>query len=287
MAVELSAGRQTFKAIAMFISRYFLAVITLCFLSSVHAAEGDQWASILAGEHRSQKHMARDVYRHPKQTLTFFGVKPSSVVVEIWPGGSAWYTEVLAPLLKDNGLLYAAHFDVDSSVSYYRSSRKKFDAKLIEHPEVYGAVVTTTLMPPKAVDIAPANSADFVLTFRNVHNWMNSDNQAQVFASMFQALKPGGVLGVVEHRAKPGLSFEQMIESGYVTEQTVIDMAVAAGFKLLDKSEVNANPKDSTVHPKGVWTLPPSLRLGDSHRDKYLAIGESDRMTLKFIKPVK
>jgi predicted methyltransferase len=132
--------------------------------------------------------------------------------------------------------------------------------------------------------MGPAGKADLVLTFRNVHNWMNAGNDQAILAAAHKALKPGGVLGIVEHRAKPGTSIEDMIKSGYVTQDHVIKLAEAAGFKLADKSELNANPKDSAKHPKGVWTLPPRLRLGDENRDKYLAIGESDRMTLKFVK---
>ena len=250
------------------------------------ASSGNQsmWSAILDGEHRSAKNKARDVYRHPQQTLAFFGVKADDTVVEIWPG-RGWYTEVLAPLLRDNGRLYAAHFNADASVAYYRRSFAGFQLKLVEHPAVYDQVTVTTLAPPNYTTIAPAGSADKVLTFRNVHNWLKSGTEKQVFAAMFAALKPGGVLGVVEHRAKPGTDLQTMIKSGYVTEQKVKELAAEAGFKFVTSSQINANPNDSADHPAGVWTLPPSLRLGDKERSRYQAIGESDRMTLKFVKP--
>ncbi|WP_339668327.1 methyltransferase [Dasania marina] len=242
------------------------------------------WQQALTGEHRTPAYMQRDQYRHPKATLTFFGVSPSSTVVEIWPGGG-WYTEILAPLLRDHGTLYAAHFTADSEVSFFRNSRRDFEAKLSAKPAIYDKVVTTSLMPPEQLSIAPAASADAVLTFRNVHNWVKSGSAEAVFVAMYQALKPGGVLGVVEHRAKPGTSEANMATSGYVTEARVKALAQQAGFVFVASSELNANSKDSTSHPAGVWTLPPSLRLGDERQAHYLAIGESDRMTLKFIKP--
>jgi predicted methyltransferase len=146
-------------------------------------------------------------------------------------------------------------------------------------------VVVTQLQPPIAVESAPAGTADMVLTFRNIHNWMESGSAQAVLEEAFSSLKSGGIFGVVEHRAKPGTSLEMMIESGYVTQAKVVELVQAAGFELVASSEVNANPKDSASHPEGVWTLPPNLRLGEERRDHYLAIGESDRMTLKFRKP--
>lgn len=240
---------------------------------------------ILNGEHREAKNRARDRYRNPAQTLAFFDVKANDVVVEIWPGGGGWYTEILAPLLRDKGRLYAAHFDADSDVGYYRKSLAAYKSKLARHGAVYDKVQITTLAPPQKLAIAPAGSADRVLTFRNVHNWVKAGTEKAVFQAMYTALKPGGVLGVVEHRAKPGTSVEQMVKSGYVTENKVKQLAKQAGFKFVAGSPINANPKDTSDHPKGVWTLPPSLRLGEKDRQRYLTIGESDRMTLKFIKP--
>ncbi len=237
----------------------------------------------LASEHRSEENRARDAWRHPAETLAFFGLEPEMTVVELSPGGG-WYTEVLAPLLKDGGTLYAAHFDVNGS-AYGRRSLGGFLGKLGAEDDVYGAVVVSTLAPPATIDIAPAGSADLVLAFRNVHSWMRGGTLDTVFAAVFEALKPGGVFGVVQHRAPEGRPVEAMKSTGYVTEAHVIAAAEAAGFELAGSAEINANPKDTADHPEGVWTLPPGLALGDKDRDRYLAIGESDRMTLKFVKP--
>ncbi|AWL11192.1 hypothetical protein HMF8227_00696 [Saliniradius amylolyticus] len=241
------------------------------------------------GEHRTPAYTQRDEYRHPEQTLEFFGVKPDMTVVEIWPGGGGWYTEILAPYLKDNGKLYAAQFDPNSDVDYFVRNYKKFMQKLDANPEVYGDVEVTTFAPPEKLAIAPEGSADRVLTFRNVHNWyMNGRGEETLlaaFSAFYDALKPGGVLGVVDHRLPDGRTLDAQDKSGYMKQDYVIDIAQKAGFKLAATSEINANPKDSADHPRGVWTLPPSLRLGEQDKNKYLAIGESDRMTLKFVKP--
>lgn len=241
----------------------------------------------VAGDHRSPAHKARDVYRHPQETLAFFDVKEDMTVVEIWPGGVGWYTEILAPLLKENGKLYAAHFSPESTVPFFTKSLQQFKEKLSANAEIYGGVMLTVLQPPDALDIAPKGAADRVLTFRNVHNWMRDSQALAVFEAMYRALKPGGILGVVEHRGDPDRPRDPKAESGYVREDYVIELAKQAGFKLLDRSEINANPKDNRNHPKGVWSLPPSLRLNEQDREKYLAIGESDRMTLKFVKPAE
>ncbi len=233
---------------------------------------------------RTATNVERDQYRHPVETLTFFEIEKDDHVVEIWPG-RGWYSEVLAGLLKTEGKLYAAHFAANSDVKYFQRSRQNFEARVAAESELFGEVELTEFHPPSKVSAGPAASADHVLTFRNVHNWMKAGYAEAAFEEFFQLLKPGGILGVVEHRAKSGTSLEDMIKSGYVTEEKVVQLATAAGFTLEAKSEVNANAKDSTVHPRGVWTLPPSLRLGDDQRSKYLAVGESDRMTLKFRKP--
>jgi predicted methyltransferase len=248
--------------------------------------EAPSWPGVVDGAHRSAENRARDVYRHPVETLMFFGVQPCDTVVELWPGAGGWYTEILAPMLRDCGKLYTAHFAQDSDVGYYQKSRRTFELKLAANPDVYDKLSVTTLQAPKYLAIAPAGSVDKVLTFRNVHNWLKAGVSEQVFAAAFTALKPGGIFGVVEHRADPDTSIAEMVKSGYVSEQLVIAQAEAAGFLLLESSEVNANPKDGHDHPEGVWTLPPSLRLGEKQQAKYLAIGESDRMTLKFGKPV-
>ncbi|NND64629.1 MAG: class I SAM-dependent methyltransferase [Gammaproteobacteria bacterium] len=235
---------------------------------------------------RTPENLSRDVYRHPQQTLEFFKVQPDMTVVEIWPGGG-WYTEILAPYLYKCGTFYAASFDIDSvnTPEYRRNIHLRWAKKTESLPKVYGRTIVTELTPPESTVISPPGLADRVLTFRNVHNWIKDGYEQQVFESMFNALKPGGMLGVVEHRARPGTSIDDMIKSGYVTEGYIIELAQNAGFKLDQSSEINANRADSKDHPKGVWTLPPSLRLKEVDRGKYLAIGESDRMTLRFLKP--
>ncbi len=227
---------------------------------------------------RSAKDRARDQYRHPLETLTFFGIKPDMTVVEIWPGGG-WYTDILAPYLHDDGKLYAAVSQGENAAEYKK--------KLADDPARFGKVIVTQMDPPDHLQIAPAGSADMVLTFRNVHNWMRGGNGEAVFKAIYKALKPGGILGVVEHRGDPSKPQDPKAASGYVREDFVITMAEEAGFILAGKSDINANPKDTKDYPKGVWTLPPSLAMKDVDKAKYLAIGESDRMTLKFLKPIK
>jgi predicted methyltransferase len=232
------------------------------------------------GDHRSAKNKARDQFRHPVETLNFFGFTPDMTVVEITPGGG-WYTEILAPALKGKGKLYGAHYPDTGVDNYYSNSRKKLEKKLASNV-VFSEVVLTDFVPRKQSELAPQGSADLVLTFRNLHNWRD-EGVEQVFKDAFNALKSGGVLGVVEHRLPPGVAPEKA--KGYVSETNTIKQAKAAGFRFAASSEINANPKDMAQHPKGVWTLPPVLRLGETDREKYLAIGESDRMTLKFVKP--
>ncbi|MEZ0152084.1 MAG: class I SAM-dependent methyltransferase [Candidatus Reddybacter sp.] len=246
-------------------------------------ADGVISEDILQSPGRTPAFVERDAYRHPSETLAFFGLEPTMTVVEIWPGGG-WYTELIAPSLTE-GKLYAAHFAQDSRVKYFINSRKIFEEKIEASPDIYQTLTLAEFSPKMNALTVPNGSADLVLTFRNVHNWLRSINEAEAFALFFKALKPGGILGVVEHRAKPNTDWETMKTSGYMTEDYVIALAKKAGFVLDAKSEVNANQKDSADHPKGVWTLPPTLRMKDKDRAKYLAIGESDRMTLRFKKP--
>lgn len=245
-------------------------------------------AKVIAGPQRTDAYRARDVYRHPAETLTFFGLRPGMSVVEIWPG-NGWYTEILAPYLYAHGLLYEAlPEEANSRASAQSASTREsvaFSQKLAAKPQVYGKAVVVPFAPPSFTDVKPPGGADLVLTFRNVHNWIKSGTTDQVFKAMFAALKPGGTLGVVEHRAKPGTSVEKMIASGYVTESYVIEHAQAAGFKLAARSEINANLRDTTDHPHGVWSLPPAYAGGDQDRQTFKDIGESDRMTLRFVKP--
>lgn len=257
------------------------ATLGLCIASTGYA---DTFQHAMAAEHRSAEHTARDGYRNPAETLAFFGVNPDSKVVEIWPGGG-WYTEILAPYLSERGQLVAAHFPPQEKDGYFKRSRDGFLKKLAANPDVYGKVVVTSAYPPEHDKLTEAGSADTVLTFRNVHNWVKVGIDHMMFDSFYEALKPGGILGVVEHRANEGASLQYMKDSGYVTEAYVIALAEEAGFELVATSEINANPLDTKDYEKGVWTLPPSYALKDKDRARYTAIGESDRMTLKFVKP--
>lgn len=262
---------------------YAMATAMLLVAPSLHA---DPIEDAVAAPSRTESNRARDVYRHPAETLRFFQVEPGMTVVEIWPG-AGWYTEILAPLLAEEGTLYVALFSdtAEGLPSYQPRLNKAMRERIEANPDIYGGVGITHLHLPDETTIAPEGSADRVLTFRNVHNWLAGDQAEAAFRAFFQALKPGGMLGVVEHRAKPGTDLATMKDSGYVTEEKVIELAEQAGFVLEGRSEINANPKDDADHPRGVWTLPPTLALGEKDREKYLAIGESDRMTLLFHKP--
>jgi predicted methyltransferase len=241
---------------------------------------------VLAGDHRPEAHRARDVYRHPRETLLFFGLRPNMHVVEIWPENGGWYTEIIAPLVRERGRYYAATMAPDPSSKLITSRLASFRDKLASRPDLYDRVVITTL-DEQGGEIAPPESVDMVLTFRNMHNWMAGGWADKAFAAMYRALKPGGVLGVVEHRGNPETPQDPLAKSGYVNEQYAIDLIESQGFRLVAKSEINANPRDTKDYEQGVWTLPPVYRLGDRDREKYTAIGESDRFTLKFIKPMQ
>lgn len=255
---------------------------------AVYQTQAASLESIASAEHRTEARQARDIHRNPISTLNFFGIKPDMTVVEIWPGGG-WYTDIIAPYLKDQGQFYAAHFDALTEKQAYINALERYQSRVEDQVDTFGQISITAFSPPNELDIAPDSSADMVLTFRNLHNWHHRGEKAfdAAFQSMYQALKPGGILGIVEHRLRPGddLKPAQVSRGGYMLESYVIETAKKAGFVLVERSEINANPNDSTRHPKGVWTLPPSLKLGDQDRDKYTKIGESDRMTLKFIKP--
>ena len=250
-----------------------------------HGGSHSSLEALATGAHRSAANIMRNVERNPVETLEFFGLEANMTVVEILPS-TGWYTEIIAPYVRDQGKFYAAHFSPNASLSYMAPNLRNFEAKMSSDPALYGKVTVRHLNPPHEIVIAPAESAYMALTFRNVHNWVMADQQHEFFATFFAALKPGGILGIVEHRAKADAGMEVMRTSGYVTEAYVKELAEAAGFEFVASSEVNANPSDPTVHPRGVWTLPPNFRMGDEDREKYAAIGESDRMTLKFRKPL-
>jgi predicted methyltransferase len=238
---------------------------------------------ILGWPHRVPQNTARDIYRHPKETLAFFGLQQNMTVIEITPG-NGWYAEILAPLLKNAGRYVAAVWDesVPDQPDYRARLNRELEAKFRAQRKHYQQAEVRRFNP-KTPSFGPPGSADMVLSFRNAHNWIDEGTAPAYFKAFASVLKPGGVLGIVDHRAATGAATDG--KSGYVTEEQIIDLALAAGFILAEKSEVNANAKDTRDHPEGVWTLPPTLALGDTDKDKYLAIGESDRMTLKFLKP--
>ena len=257
-------------------------------LGALSASAADDAATaalrqIVNGPHRSAAHKARDQYRHPVQTLTFFGINPRMTVVELWPFGG-WYTEILAPYLRDHGQLYAAAMDPQSTSREDLQYNADLKALLAAHPELFDKVRVTVLAKGK-MQIAPPGSADLVVTFRNIHNWVWDGMEKDVFAAAFRALKPGGILGVVEHRSNDPHFVPRHSGEAYTGEQYAIDLIQSVGFKFVASSDVNRNPKDTKDYPKGVWTLPPEYAEGDKDRAKYAAIGESDRFTLKFVKP--
>ena len=262
--------------------RLILAALLATGLAGVAHADDDALKAAIAGSHRSAANTARDVYRHPYQTLSFFGIKPSMTVVELAPEGG-WYTEILAPYLRAQGKLIGAGETIKPENRYAMLFKQKLDA----NPAVYDKVQIGLFEPPRKYDIAPAGSVDLVLTFRNVHNWVEigDDKMKLMLKSIYDSLKPGGVFGVVEHRLPAAKAQDATASTGYMHEAYVIKLVEGAGFKLAAKSEINANPKDTAEHKGGVWALPPTLTNKDADRAAYLAIGESDRMTLKFVKP--
>jgi predicted methyltransferase len=242
--------------------------------AAAHTAGPVSLAAAIAGPQRSDAERMRDVYRHPEQTLRFFG--------------AGWYTEILAPYLRTDGKLYEAPYvspdaqDADREAPWLARYRQK----LAKDPDNYGRVVVGSLDAGHLDGVGAPGSADMVLTFRNIHNWIKDGYLDANLRAFYAALKPGGVLGVEEHRAKPGTTLQETIDSGYVTEDYVIEHARAAGFELAGRSEINSNPRDTKNYAKGVWALPPTYADGDNDKARYTAIGESDRMTLRFVKPV-
>lgn len=265
--------------------RWVVAVMAVWGLVASAQVE-DALQAAIAGAQRSPANVARDNARHPYATLSFFGIQPTMTVVELTPGGG-WYTEILAPYLRKHGQLIVAPYDPASAVAYYSKSALKLREKLDASPAIYDKVKVSIFEPPAKLAFAPKDSVDLVLTFRNVHNWVPEGDEAvkAVFGQVFNSLKPGGVFGVVDHRLPGNKLQDGKASSGYIHEAYVIKLAEAVGFKLAAKSEVNANSKDNADHPGGVWSLPPTYSLKDQDRALYEAIGESDRFTLKFVKP--
>lgn len=238
---------------------------------------------VVADTGRSADFRDRDTSRHPVEELEFFGVHPDATVVEIWPSTGYW-TEILAPYLRDGGQFYVAGLPADTGKEGIDKARARLQQKLDADPARFGKV-TVTQFGLDHYDIAPPGSADFVLTFRNLHNWMPGGYAEAAMASFYRALKPGGVFGIEDHRAPDAATQDPKAENGYVRQDYAIALAQQAGFEFLGASEINANPKDTKDYPQGVWTLPPTYRLGDQDREKYTAIGEADNFVLKFRKP--
>ncbi|MBT8049918.1 MAG: methyltransferase [Gammaproteobacteria bacterium] len=260
-----------------------------------HHEIADRIEQAASGDHRSEANVARNAYRHPVETLTFLGLEDGMTVMEIWPGGG-WYTEILAPVMNGHGQYIAASWDqgVADQPGYRYRLHDALLTKFAENAELYGEPGVVAYSPPQSASLGEAGSVDMVLTFRNTHGWVNEGLAGDIYAEFARVLKPGGVLGVVQHRAADGTDPAETAKNGYVSEQAIITMAEAAGLVLEARSDVNANPNDSTDHEFGVWTLPPSMRacrdieedaVKAECREKYQAIGESDRMTLRFRKP--
>lgn len=256
------------------------AAAAACTPAQMHDA--GELERLAAAPHRSARNVARDAARHPVEVLRFFDVRPHHTVVEILPGSAGYYMEILAPFLREKGRYIAADRD-GTAAPQYLADHQRLLARLKAEPALYGEVRVTQFNAERH-EIAPAGSADFVLTFRNLHNWLERGELDGALRAFHRALKPGGVLGVVDHRGRAELTQEAQMKSGYVREDLAIALIERAGFRLAGRSEVNANPRDTKDHPEGVWTLPPTYRLKDRDRAKYQAIGESDRFTLKFVK---
>lgn len=246
----------------------------------------EQIIEVMQANHRSDANKARNLYRHPAETLLFFGLKPDMTVLEIAPGGG-WYTEILAPVMRGSGTYIAGSYDVkvkDQPAYRYRQHQALLD-KIDNQAELYGQIKVAQYSPPQSRELWHKESVDMVLTFRSSHGWVREGLIDDIYADFFAVIKPGGTLGVVQHRAPANQDAVAWAKKGYVSEDRIIEAAEKAGFVLDGKSEINANPNDLKDHEEGVWRLPPTLSLGDKDKQKYIDIGESDRMTLKFRKP--
>ncbi len=260
-------------------------VILALFISAIVMA-GDTSAeldSVIQGTHRDAANVARDVYRHPRETLMFFDLQTDMIVLEILPG-RGWYTEILAPLLKNKGEFTVASFGDTHPVEYLRNIHINFIKMMDASPDTYGSVKRVNFNKAGYLAEVPDNSMDMVVTFRNTHNWIRFGGVEEIYAAFNRVLKPGGILGVVQHRANAGSEPRASAEKGYVPESYLINMVEDVGFELVKKSDINENLTDSKDYPEGVWSLPPTYREKDKDRERYTAIGESDRMTMKFIK---
>lgn len=258
-------------------------LITSCVTTSGREAAATALDGVLAGSQRTAADRSRDPYQHPKATLLFFGIRTNTRVLQVWPE-SGWYTKILAPLVRAKGRYFAAVIAPDPGSRFLQVRRTDYDRLLASRPDLYSGVKVLTF-PLDGNDVVPAGSVDMVLSFRDLHEWMALGDAQQALATIYRALRRGGVFGVVDNRGNPAVPQDPQAKNGYVRQDYAIRMIEAAGFRLVATSELNANPKDTKNYPAGVWTLPPDYRLGNIDRAKYEAIGESDRFTLKFVKP--
>jgi len=259
------------------------ALVASCVTSGERARTASALDAILAGSQRTAADRSRDRYRHPNATLLFFGIRPSTRVLQVWPE-SGWYTKIIAPLVRAKGRYVAGVMAPDPGSRFLQARRAAYSRLLASRPDLYGGVKVVTF-PLDGADAVPAESVEMVLSFRDLHEWMALGDAQAALATIYRALAPGGVFGVVDNRGDAGLPQDPRAKNGYVRQDYAIRIIEAAGFRLVAASEVNANPSDTKHYPAGVWTLPPDYRLGNIDRAKYEAIGESDRFTLKFVKP--
>jgi predicted methyltransferase len=259
------------------------ALLSGCATTSGRETTSKALSAILAGSQRTAADRARDPFRHPKQTLLFFGIRPNTRVLQVWPE-SGWYTRIIAPLVRARGRYYAGVMAPDPGSRFQKARLARFRRLLASRPDLYDRVRVVPF-PLNGGDAVPPGSVDMVLSFRDLHEWLALGDAQQALATIYRALRPGGVFGVVDNRGKSGMPQDPRARNGYVRQGYAIRLIEAAGFRLVATSEVNANPKDTKNYPAGVWTLPPDYRLGNIDRAKYAAIGESDRFTLKFVKP--
>ncbi len=259
------------------------ALLAGCATTSGRETTSNALNVVLAGRQRTAADRARDPFRHPKQTLLFFGIRPDSRVLQVWPE-SGWYTRIIAPLVRARGRYYAGVIAPDPGSRFLKARLARFRRLLASQPDLYDRVEVVTF-PLNGGDAVAPGSVSMVLSFGDLHEWLALGDAQQALATIYRALAPGGVFGVVDNRGKSGVPQDPRAKSGYVRQSYAIRLIEAAGFRLVATSEVNANPKDTKNYPAGVWTLPPDYRLGNIDRAKYAAIGESDRFTLKFVKP--
>lgn len=256
--------------------------VALALVPATMAQSTDRLAELIAGPQRSAANTARDPYRKPYEVLKFFGIHPDSTVVEVLPGSAGYWTEIIAPYVQEKGLYIAAGRDENAPPGYIADHARMLK-KYADDPKTFGKVQVTKFLADR-YDIATPGSADFVLTFRNLHNWLDRNEIDGALKAFHKALKPGGILGVADHRGRTDQSQEAQMRTGYVRQDFAVALIEKAGFKLIGTSEVKANPKDTKDYPEGVWSLPPTYREGDRNRATYAAIGESDRFVLMFVK---